>query len=307
MSWSRHGYENASYCISHTGRQPAMHRPTAAPSMPASANGVSTHRFSPKRSRSPAVARNTPPARPTSSPITITFSSRASSTCSASFTASTRSLSVIETFAQVRRRDDVRVLEQQLRIGIRLCLRRGDACAHRLRCLGLYLGLELVAQDAEAAEVALVPAETLVLLLLLDPLEIDVRAWIVGGRVRRRAIRHRLDERRPLPCTRALERLARRLVHGEDVAAVDADAGHPVADRLVGQRLGARLGRQGRGDRPLVVVAEEDERRLHHGREVRTLVKRTLARRAVAEVRDRARGLALQLLPPRKPGRVRHV
>src|SRR5690348_411124 len=108
-----------------------MHSPTAAPRMPASASGVSTQRFSPKRSRSPAVARNTPPARPTSSPITMTDSSRASSTCSASFTASTRSLSVIETFPQVRRRDDVRVLEQEIGIRIRLCLRSGDAGTHR--------------------------------------------------------------------------------------------------------------------------------------------------------------------------------
>ena len=68
-----------------------------------------------------------------------------------------------------------------------------------------------------------------------------------------------------------------------------------------------RLRRQRRRDRPLVVVAEEDQRRLHHRGEVRAFVERALARRAVAEVDDRDRLLALQLLPPREPGGVRHV
>src|SRR5215467_2318150 len=89
ISWSRQGYEKASYCISQTGRQPAMQSPTALPRIPASARGVSTQRFSPKRSRSPAVARKTPPARPTSSPITITEASRSSSTWKQSLIAST--------------------------------------------------------------------------------------------------------------------------------------------------------------------------------------------------------------------------
>src|SRR3954451_5729481 len=89
MSWSRHGYEKASYCISQTGRKPAMQSPTAEPRIPASASGVSTQRSGPKRSRSPAVARKTPPARPTSSPSTSTDGSRSSSTWKQSLIAST--------------------------------------------------------------------------------------------------------------------------------------------------------------------------------------------------------------------------
>ena len=130
--------------------------------------------------------------------------------------------------------------------------------------LGLDRRVELVAEHAEPAQVALVAAEALVLLLLLDALEVDVRARIVGRRMRRGAVRDRLDERRPAAGARALDRLPRRLVDREHVAAVDAHAGHPVADRLVGERLGARLRGERRRDRPLVVVAEEDERRLHH-------------------------------------------
>src|ERR1700739_3684105 len=139
MSWSRQGYEKASYCISQTGFQPAMQSPTALPRMPASASGVSTQRFSPKRSRSPAVARKTPPARPTSSPITITVSSRASSTWSASFTASTRKSSAIPALAEVRWREDVGVVEDELGIRVGLGLRLGDALPHQLERLVLDL------------------------------------------------------------------------------------------------------------------------------------------------------------------------
>src|SRR5207253_7955259 len=62
-----------------------------------------------------------------------------------------------------------------------------------------------------------------------------------------------------------------------------------------------------RRDRPLVVVAEEDERRAHHRREVRALVERALRGGAVAEVHDRDRALSLQLLSPGESGGVRDV
>src|ERR671930_1016371 len=133
ISWSRQGYENASYCISQTGRQPAMQRPTAEPRIPASANGVSTQRSGPKRSRSPAVARKTPPARPTSSPITSTSGSRSSSTWNASFTASTKVSSGTEDPPQLgevllerRWRIHVGVLEEERRIGRELGFRLRD-------------------------------------------------------------------------------------------------------------------------------------------------------------------------------------
>src|SRR5436190_15505120 len=176
MSWSRQGYEKASYCISQTGFQPAMHSPTAPPRIPASASGVSTQRFSPKRSRSPAVARNTPPARPTSSPMTITVSSRSSSTWSASLTASTRNFSAIPALAHVRRRQDVGVVENELGVRLRLGLGRRDSPPHRLERLVLDLLGDRVVQDAKPAEVGVVAAHALVALLLLDALEVDVRA-----------------------------------------------------------------------------------------------------------------------------------
>src|SRR5256885_12593371 len=156
MSWSRHGYENASYCISTTGRQPAMQSPTAPPRSPASASGVSTQRSGPKRSRSPAVARKTPPARPTSSPSTITSASRSSSVCSASLTAST---SVSSAMTQVLRRVDVRVTEEELRIGRRLGLGGLDARAQPiLRVLPHRLGV-LVGEHARALQHLFIAAD----------------------------------------------------------------------------------------------------------------------------------------------------
>src|SRR5436190_20516577 len=210
-----------------------MQRPTAVPRIPASASGVSTQRSGPNRSRSPAVARKTPPERPTSSPITSTESSRASSPCSASLTASTIESSAIaedppqlrEVRPERRGRVDVGVLEEQRRVGRRLGLGGRDALAHQLRRLLADRLRELVVEDPGAPKVALVAADALALLLLLDPLEVNVRARIVGGGVGRRAVRDGLDERRPVTATRALHRLPRRLVDGEHVGAVDAHAG----------------------------------------------------------------------------------
>src|SRR5215218_4811820 len=194
MSWSRQGYENASYCISQTGRQPAMQRPTAVPRIPASASGVSTQRSAPKRSRRPAVARKTPPARPTSSPMTMTSGSRSSSTWNASLIASTRSFSATrapedaaqlgEVLGERRRRVAVRVLEDEPDVGGRLGLRGGDPGAHDVGRLGADLLGRLVGQDPEPLEVALVAPDALARPLLLDALEVDVRLRVVGGRMR---------------------------------------------------------------------------------------------------------------------------
>src|SRR6266540_4429255 len=178
-----------------------MQRPTALPRIPASASGVSTQRSGPKRSRSPAVARKTPPARPTSSPSTITSASRSSSTWKASLIASTRVSSAIEDPPQLgevvlerRRRLGVRVLEDDGRLRRRLRLRGGDPRSQQVGRLGPRCLRGLLREETQPAQVRLVAAEALVPLLLLDPLEVDVRARIVGGRMRGRAVGDRLDQ-----------------------------------------------------------------------------------------------------------------
>src|SRR5689334_2438144 len=63
--------------------------PTAMPAIRPSASGVSATRSAPKRCCRPAVARNTPPLMPTSSPSTTTRSSSSMARESARLTAST--------------------------------------------------------------------------------------------------------------------------------------------------------------------------------------------------------------------------
>src|SRR5690349_22299719 len=63
--------------------------------MTPSASGVSSTRSAPKRSRSPSVARNTPPSAPTSSPRTRTDASSAMARASARLTAWTSVISGI--------------------------------------------------------------------------------------------------------------------------------------------------------------------------------------------------------------------
>src|ERR671917_2275939 len=82
-------------CISATGRIPFTESPMAAPTIKLSATGVSITRVGPNSSWSPCVTRNTPPARPTSSPITITLSSERISSARPSWMACNRFFSAI--------------------------------------------------------------------------------------------------------------------------------------------------------------------------------------------------------------------
>src|SRR5579864_6873716 len=81
--------------ISATGIRPFRAAPIATPTIPDSASGVSRTRASPNFAYSPSVAPNTPPLRPTSSPMTRTRSSRSISSVIAARTASIMRISVI--------------------------------------------------------------------------------------------------------------------------------------------------------------------------------------------------------------------
>ncbi len=74
--------------ISAIGRSPVIAAPMAAPRIACSEIGVSRTRSGPKRSSSPTVALNTPPAPATSSPRNTTFGSRSISCAMALATAS---------------------------------------------------------------------------------------------------------------------------------------------------------------------------------------------------------------------------
>ena len=65
--------ENISSAI---GRRPVIAAPIAAPTMACSLIGVSRTRRGPNSSNRPSVSLNTPPAAPTSSPMSTTLGSR---------------------------------------------------------------------------------------------------------------------------------------------------------------------------------------------------------------------------------------
>src|SRR3990172_9697177 len=69
--------------ISATGRRPYSASPTAIPTIPPSARGVSRTRSVPNLSQSPSVARKTPPLFPMSSPRRTTAGLRSISPASA--------------------------------------------------------------------------------------------------------------------------------------------------------------------------------------------------------------------------------
>src|SRR5207247_5076760 len=172
-----------------------MQSPTDAPRIPASASGVSMQRSAPKRSHRPAVARNTPPERPTSSPSTRTESSRSSSTCKASLIASiiSRSANVAsenppqlgEVVLQGRGRVRIRVLEQERDVRVGLGFGLGDPRAHHLERVLLDRCIEVVVEDSVPPQVAVVAAEAFVLLLLLDALRSEEHTSELQSRVDR--------------------------------------------------------------------------------------------------------------------------
>ena len=70
------GYTKSANCISAIGCRPYTAAPMAAPAIIPSVSGVSSTRRSPYFTHRPSVAPKTPPFLPTSSPMTMTRSSR---------------------------------------------------------------------------------------------------------------------------------------------------------------------------------------------------------------------------------------
>src|SRR5205814_4554034 len=98
-----------------------------------------------------------------------------------------------------------------------------------------------LAPEALALEVGLEAGDGVLLLPALEELGGLVALGVVGGGVGAHAEGDGIDERRAAAGDRALAGLAGGLVDGEDVVPVDADAGHAVGDRLVGEGCGGGL------------------------------------------------------------------
>src|SRR5690606_6293341 len=258
--------------ISATGRMPCAARPMLMPAISVSASGVSITRSGPKRSSRPAVARNTPPFTPTSSPRTTTRSSAAISYARARVTASTR---VISATARAPRREvAVRAPVARARLlfffaagacARRECFalrleRRGQTLEkvieHRLRRTdggGEVVGDRLVdggadlcaqrrilrvAQRAFGGEKRCQALQRVERTPARELVFGAVAARVVGGRMVPDAIGQRLDHVRAFAGACLLERARHRGVHGDQVVAVDLLAFDAGRDGLLGERIG---------------------------------------------------------------------
>src|SRR5665647_2505130 len=238
--------------------------------MPDSASGVSMTRSSPKSFWRFSVTRNTPPSLPMSSPMMTTLGSRSMARRRPALMAlpmPTFDMSVASLEARgVCGERGAFGLDQRVLIDI-------DVVKHRPRLWVRHRQAALANRDRE--RVAQLPD--------LDLGGDAVLRRVVGGRVRTHAVGVGLDHHRPLPAAGRVHRGLRHGVHGEDVVAVHPDAWEaeptgPLVDRDPALSLG------GLGDCPLVVLAEEDDRRVHGRRVDERLVDVALSGRTITEV-----------------------
>src|SRR6266536_353298 len=293
-----HGYRKPMNWISPIGLRPCAAMPTHKPLISSSASGVSSTRSDPKRCCSPAVARNTPPLTPTSSPSTTTLSSSSMARASARLTASTRVSSGIGAWLQ--RSALARISGRQFRIkvvehGLRLARDGREITLHRslhaLLALGdelllLRLGPRLAADQirAQSRDRLLLPAR-------LNFLGGPIACGVVGRGMVAEPIGDGLDQTWPAARLGSRDRLLGGGPHGNHVVAVHLLALKPGGDRLLGQGRGRGLQLERHADGPLIVVGDEDERQLPNAGEIHRLPDVALRSGAVVEEAHRDAGL----------------
>src|SRR3954469_19497489 len=269
--WSIAVYAKPANWNSATGRKPSAAMPTAMPAIRPSASGVSATRSAPKRCCSPAVARNTPPLMPTSSPSTTTRSSSSMARASARLTASTSVMLDIALLFLRKLRGLRLVLAREARIQMLEHLlgsrrRRIEIGLNHLLHVHLrVLGERLLVGGRPGAlrmEPAAQPQDRLLFPLLLEFVGAAVARCVVRGRVVAQPISQRFQQRRSAAGARAFHRAADRVAHGDEVVAIELLAGDARGDRLLRERLRGALHAPGHGDGVLVVHHHHDHRQL---------------------------------------------
>src|SRR5699024_9018939 len=278
---------------------PFIAMPTAIPTMPDSAIGVSKQRVSPNWVVSPSVIRKTPPSGPTSSPKPYTVSSSAMASRSARLRACAMDSVVKRSamsvglsaqfvgqegglFGQLRCGGGVHVREQFGGVEVVLL---GHTLAHgRSHGFGLLEdgGPSCLGEDAFAFEVGLDPQEWVTVLPGGDLFVVSVTGVVVGVGVRLHAVGVCFDELGALARAGSGHGSVEDGQYGGDVVAVDPFAVDAVPDALVCQGGCGALFGQRHGDRVLVVLYEEHHGCPEHSGEVQGFVEISLAGGTVA-------------------------
>src|SRR6516164_6797245 len=265
--------------ISPTGFSPCAAIPTHAPLMSSSASGVSITRSGPNRVCNPAVARNTPPLMPTSSPSTITSRSSSMARASARLMASTS-----VTSATIRSFDPRALALVHLRQrGIEMVEHgRGrawrsreialDGHFHALLAIGRQAFLVGLAPGLAAYEIGSQPGDGVLLPARLHVLRNSIARGIVCGCVIAKPISDGLDEARAVAVAGRRNCLLGRRPHGNDVVAVHLFARESGGDRLLGKRRTGGLEPKRYRYGPSVVVDDEYDGELPHAGKIHCFV-----------------------------------
>src|SRR3984957_8647938 len=295
--------------ISATGFSPCVAMPTDMPAMVASAKGVSCTRSLPKRSCSPAVARNTPPFAPTSCPITTTFGSCCISQPCAIAMASTMVIvanSMTAGFGAVFAGNAPLLVQMG-----------GKRCEQMLEhCIGRWLrSTEIFADRRIDAERALFEQRLFLVGIpdsridqkctnsqqrfqspsIFDLLTLTVSAGVIRRRVIAQSVCQRFDQTGSCAAPRGLERLAHHLADGEHIVAVDLYSRNACRHRFLRQGLGGGLRGDRHGNGPAIIDDDEYHGQGSRSGQVQRLVEGALGCAAVADVGERAARLLQHL------------
>src|SRR5438105_2543036 len=193
--------------------------------MSPSLNGVSRTRLSPYLAHRPSVAPKTPPLRPTSSPMTMTRSSRSISSSIAERIASRMFISAMSAILRVHEA----ARRGRVRIGSRLGTLGGFV--DFLLDLRPQPLVDLIGQQAQGPQLVGEQGHRVLLLQRVDLGGVSVAALVVVRLVAGQPDHTGFDEGWAAAASRALVRLLAGRVAGEDVAAVDRNALESVANR----------------------------------------------------------------------------
>src|SRR4029079_722890 len=208
-----------------------MAAPAAAPAIMPSVRGVSRTRFSPYLANSPSVAPKTPPFLPTSSPMTMTRSSRSISSSMAVRMASSMFSSAMSVGASGGGVVRVHVPLRRRGIRIRACLGAAARLVDLLfRGSAVLRGLRVVEQPP-LPQLGGEAGERILLLERFHLRRVAIAPLVVVRRVAGEPHHTRVDHgRAPSPAGAVVGLLGCR-VAGQRVGAVDQHAGEAIAIR----------------------------------------------------------------------------